>query len=216
MMIKWLGGLMLVSSALAVPSVSLSAARKPSWCGAGSNGAKCYNAEFDFSNKLADKYGKAWNKAKPRLTACPWATAYRDTVFCMAYFANKGTYRFVQGSVSGSQDARDTASLTRTTSWNRKWRKCSLSGMSKQAKQGTLKSNEPCNALPIQAYYNVAVWMNGYGGYPRYSRVIAWQFAESGLFAIAGMKPVAFAHCGYSDKTITCSDSKGDSFRYHY
>ena len=88
--------------------------------------------------------------------------------------------------------------------------------MSKQARLGTLKSNEPCNALPMQAYYNVSVWMNSYGGYPRYSPTIYWQFTESGLFAAAGMKPVAIAHCGYKNKIITCSDSTGDSFKYIY
>ncbi|MFZ0041848.1 MAG: hypothetical protein WAK93_11115, partial [Solirubrobacteraceae bacterium] len=79
-----------------------------------------------------------------------------------------------------------------------------------------LKTNEPCNALPMQAYYNVAVWMGGEEGYPGYSHTIYWQFALSGLFAVAGMNPVAIAHCGYKNKIITCSDSKGDSFKYIY
>ena len=199
----------------ALPAVATSASRKPDWCSEGSNRAKCYNAEFDFSNKLGDRWGNAWKKAKPKLEACPWAAGFQDTVPCMAYFAYHGEFRFSEGSVSRSQDARDTATISHTTSWKRTWRKCSLDGMSKQARLGLEEQRAvqcPSHAGVLQRL-RLDEWLRGL---PRYSPTIYWQFTESGLFAAAGMKPVAIAHCGYKNKIITCSDSKGDSFKYIY
>lgn len=197
---------------------SFASAGTPSWCGSGPT-TQCADAEFDFASALQARFGNAWNSggAWADDPACPSGLNDGPNAFCMAYFHYHGTYRFVEGSVSRSQDANTTASLTHVTTWRRRWRRCDvrLPNGSPGNIAGTLKSNEPCDALPLEATYAVGQEMY-YAGRVGYIHEVFWQFAESGSFAAAGMNRIAFARCGYKHGTITCSDATGDSFRYTY
>jgi hypothetical protein len=207
--------LVVVAGALLVPAAAQGQA-PPAWCGGGS--ASCTNAVDGFSAALSNRFGKAWDHAKPKLESCPAGEAFGSTASCLAYFRFGATYRFVQGSITRSQDAGGTASYSSITTWRRRWRRCSLktpSGSPGPATPGTLESNEPCDALPMEATYTVGDEMQGWEGSVHYEHEVGWQFTESAYF-LKGMRPVELATCDDKNRVITCSDREGDSFRYSY
>jgi hypothetical protein len=210
--------LTILIGALAIPGVASGSDNTPVWCGATIQN-RCPAAQADFSDALNQRYGAAWSSAKPRLESCPADAAYQGTVQCMAYFSYHGTYRFVDGTVNGSQDRNDSGKVADVTAWHRRWRRCNLkvpAGQPVNRIPGSLESNEPCEAQPMESTYIVGVEMGGWTGHVGFVHKPGWQFAESGYFAQAGMSQVAAFTCAYRRPRITCSDGTGDSFRYTY
>jgi hypothetical protein len=175
------------------------------------------SAQQDLENALEHRFGTTVRAAKPKLESCPADGAYDGVVYCMTYLKLGRTYRFINASVNESQDTDSTAHFTTIDAWRRTWRKCKLTGAQvTPGPRGTLESNQPCDALPLNPVYDVMQEMGGAEHAVGFLRTVEWQFADSGPFAEAGMSPVAEARCGYKQHTITCSDKTGNSFRYTY
>jgi hypothetical protein len=186
----------------------------PAWCDA--QAGSCTAAVKAFAAALVKKYGNGWSKASIHLEGCPAFGDY-TSVQCFVYFRSGATYRFVEGEVGQKQAAAGTATISPygSASWKRAWRGCSLHQRGYAPLPGTLESNEPCSAMPLDALYSVADEMNNAHGGVRFVKQIGWQFTDSAYF-LTSMRKVELADCSEESRTITCSDAEGDSLRYTF
>ena len=134
--------------------------------------------------------------------AQPWSQ-------CFAEYKLAGRWHIAQGQATQTSLA-PTATVQRTSSWTRKWARCSLRDW---PIPGKLASNNNCgNGAPQSDVYFVAQemwWGSKRTGRLLRARQAGWQFVDS-----AGFGSIGTYRCTHASRTVTCTNRVGDSFRY--